>query len=141
MVPVLEGVLRVELKLVHAQEIQDLHQSLERRGGRDPVAAHVEHEAANGEVGPVADDETGKLAAGLAPHLLERRPRVALCVRVGRANVDAARADLERVPLGREGGVGLDARVEWRTRLDAQARPDRFDAARDREECERHPPR
>jgi hypothetical protein len=95
----------------------------------------------HGEVGPVADGETRKLAACLAPHLLERRSRVALRVRVGRANPDAARADLERVPLGREGGVDLDARVEWRTRLDAQARPDRFDAARDREQRERHPPR
>ena len=52
-----EGVLDVELELVDAGQRAQLDQALEGGSGGDPVAADVEHEPADGDVGVVLDDE------------------------------------------------------------------------------------
>ena len=109
-----EGVLHVELELVDLPARQPVDEGDERLGCRHPVARHVEHDAAHGEVGPVLDAAGGQGAASPAPlgsrwrgvaQLGQGGAAVASAGVVGADEPHGVVGDLQAVALGRQGAV------------------------------------
>ena len=90
-----EGVLDVELDLVHLPRREACDEVLDGRERRNLVARDVEHHAADGEVGPIADAAHGKVVVARTNQLRERGAPVELTGSVRRRELHTVRADVE----------------------------------------------
>ncbi len=104
-----EGVLDVELELVQlplGEEIDELVQGGHRR---DPIPAHIEHDAAMEEVGPILDLEAGKCGRARAGDLPQGHRRIPGPRLVLGLDLDAIGEDPQPIPLRMPDGAALDA--------------------------------
>ncbi len=98
-VPVCEGVLRVELHLVDLERRQPVHQRAQRLHGRDLVPGDVEHDTTHRKIGMI-DNGSDRQVPAVEPrqlrqgHLSVEEPGV-----VGAGQVDAVMVDAQGVSL------------------------------------------
>ena len=108
MVPVREGMLRVQLKLVDLEGGQKVHEGVERLHGGDLVPADVEHDPAVGEIGPVANAQGRQSVPALLKDLAQGHDAVERARGGTRHHVDALPGDGQLVALGMAHRAGDD---------------------------------
>ena len=105
-VAIRESVLGVELKLIDPAQRQQVHDAREGGARGNAVATHIEHVAAHGKIGPVADAQAGQRAAALPPDLPEEGLGVPKAAFVGVCDAHAFRYDID-----------LEARVYFKEKV------------------------
>mgnify|MGYP001468657847 CR=1 FL=1 len=93
--PIREGMFGIELKVIDTQERQKVDQSLQGRPSGNTIPADIQHEAPNGEVGPIANLDAREPLCTLILELEQRGFRIAQARRISVSDLDTRRSDLQ----------------------------------------------